>query len=419
MNRHVPGAGGGGRTALGGAMPGFAHSTGGAPVDEEGGAMTRIYRNRRRRAGLKEEPSRAPLEFHRRLPGYEPSRLVDAPGLASACGVARVWVKDESNRLGLPSFKILGASWGVYKTLERHLGGFAEWTSPDELKDQLAGRGPLALAAATDGNHGRAVARMARLLGLGARIFVPAGTAAARIAGIESEGASCEVVPGTYEEAVARSAQEAGESCLLISDTSWPGYEDVPRWVIEGYSTIFWEIEDELERRAEPRPDVVVVQLGVGALGASAARHYRRPGVTPSPVLVGVEPERAACLLASMEAGAPVTVEGPHDSIMAGLNCGRPSLVAWPLVSRYFDVFVAIDDDPARDAMRALASSGIVAGETGAAGLAGLMELLGSGEPATVTGIGHDSAVLLLSTEGATDPAAYERTVGAQAGRPQ
>jgi diaminopropionate ammonia-lyase len=362
-------------------------------------------------------PDRAPLDYHRRLPGYDASPLLEAPSLAAELELGRVWVKDESSRLGLPSFKILGASWGVYRALEEHIGGFEEWSRLDDLAAQLAPHRPLTLAAATDGNHGRAVARMAQLLGLEARIFVPAGTAAARIKGIESEGASCEVVDGSYDDAVARSAREAGDRCLVISDTSWPGYEDVPRWVIEGYSTIFWEIDDQLSERGDAAPDLVVIQIGVGALAAAAVRHFRS-GVRPSPRMVGVEPEASACVLASMEAGRLVTIPGPHDSIMVGLNCGTPSVVAWPLVSRGFDAYVALPDERARVGMRALARAGMISGETGAAGVACLLELLNDSGARARLGIDRNTAALVLSTEGATDPAAYEAIVGARPGVP-
>ncbi|HZA20982.1 MAG TPA: diaminopropionate ammonia-lyase [Actinomycetota bacterium] len=368
--------------------------------------MARFYLNDQVRP-LDAPPSRAPLAFHRKLPGYAPTPLLDATELAAEIGVGRLWIKDESSRLGLPSFKILGASWGVYRAIERYAGGLAAWSSLEELTPQLERLRPLSLAAATDGNHGRAVARMARLLGFGARIFVPEGTSPARIAAIESEGASCDVVEGTYDDAVTRSAKEASEDCLVISDTSWPGYEDVPRWVIEGYATIFWEIEDAIEGAA----DLVTIQLGVGAMGAAAVRHFRRPGAPPTRML-GVEPDRAACVLASMEAGEVITIPGPHDSIMAGLNCGTPSIVAWPWVSSGYDAFVAIDDERAREGMRAFDRAGVVAGETGAAGFGGLAAALDDREARERLGLGPGASVLLLCTEGATDPAAYERIVG-------
>jgi diaminopropionate ammonia-lyase len=358
-------------------------------------------------------PDRSPLHFHRRLPGYEETPLVDAPRLAEALGVGQVLVKDESSRLGLPAFKVLGASWAVYRALEERFGeeGFGGWDDIEDLRQKLEPLRPLSLVAATDGNHGRAVARVARLLGLGARIFVPGNMVVARREAIAGEGAEVLVVDGGYDEAVERSAEAGG---LLISDASWPGYERVPFWVIEGYSTMLWEIVDELERRGEAGPDLVVVQVGVGALAAAVARHFRRPDSPQRPKLVAVEPARADCLYRSVSAGRLVSVPGPHDSIMVGLNCGRPSLVAWPILSRSMDLLVAVDDEPAREAMRLAARTGIVSGETGAAGLGGLLQLLRSGEGGESRrplGVNEDTHVLVFNTEGATDPDAYQRIV--------
>jgi diaminopropionate ammonia-lyase len=365
---------------------------------------------------------RAPLEFHRRLPGYTPTPLVDAPALADHLGVGRVLVKDESYRLDLPAFKVLGASWAIYQALEENAGGLGPWDDLEGLKEQIGPLFPLTLAAATDGNHGRAVARMARLLGLRSRIFVPSDMVPARIRAIESEGAEVEVVDGTYDETVARSAEEANERCLVISDTSWPGYEDVPRWVIEGYSTILWEIDDELARRGEAGPTLVVAQIGVGAFAAAVTAHYRgggspdgAPDGSSRPTLLGVEPTRAACMLASVEAGRIVQLPGPHVSIMAGLNCGAPSMIAWPIVSKGIDVFVSVEDEWAREAMRTLARSEITSGETGGAGLAGLLALIESpdGEEARRRlGLNESSRILVFNCEGATDPEAYARIVG-------
>jgi len=359
-------------------------------------------------------PDRTPLRFHRRLPGYEETPLVDAQKLASALGVGKVFVKDESSRLGLPAFKVLGASWAVYRTLEERLGGdFGRWEEIWELEERLEPLRPLSLVAATDGNHGRAVARVARLLGLGAKIFVPWDMAIARREAIASEGAEVIVVDGTYDEAVERSAEEAGERGLVISDMSWPGYERIPSWVIEGYSTMLWEIDDELERRKEAGPDLVVVQVGVGAFAAAVARHFRSPRASPRPKLMSVEPASADCLLESVEAGSIVSVPGPHDSIMSGLNCGRLSLVAWSTVFRGIDLLVAIDDEPAHEAMRLAADSGVVSGETGAAGLGGLLEILrtGGAEARRTLGIGRETRVLLFNCEGATDPDAYRKVM--------
>ncbi|HEU4978294.1 MAG TPA: diaminopropionate ammonia-lyase [Solirubrobacteraceae bacterium] len=350
-------------------------------------------------------PGGAPLRFHASMDGYAPTPLRAAPAAAAALGVAEVLVKDESARLGMPSFKILGASWAVHRALVARAGrALAEVPGLAALAALAEGMRPLRLSAATDGNHGRAVAHMARLLGLEASVYVPQGTAQARIDGIASEGAAVSVVDGGYDDAVRRSALDAGERCLVISDTSWPGYQDVPRWVIEGYETIFAEIDEE----APGRFDAVAIPIGVGALAAAAIAHFWAGG-GPRPALVGVEPTSAACVLASVEAGDIVSLTEPQESIMAGLNCATPSLVAWPLTSRGIDVYVAIDDARVPGAMRMLAQDGIVAGETGAAGLAGMRCLAEQGDPAP---LGPEARVLLIVTEGATDPEAYARLLG-------
>lgn len=375
-----------------------------------------VFLNPAARTAAVTAPPRAPLGLHRRLPGYAATPLQDAPALAAANGVERVWLKDESSRLGLPAFKLLGASWAAYRAVIARLGRDPEpWASLDELCQTLAPLRPLTLATATDGNHGRAVARMAALLGLDADVYVPKGTATARIAAIEGEGARVTVVDGDYDRAVASAAATAGDRCLPIQDVGWPGYEQVPAWVVEGYATIFWEVDDQLAARGEEGPDVVVVPVGVGGLAAAAVRHWHRRGRRRPPCLLGVEPLAAACVLRSLRAGRIVTVPGPHDSIMAGLNCGTPSLVAWPLLRAGLDAVVAVADERARQAMRDLAEAGVVAGETGAASLAGLAEATGgrqAGELRRVLGLGPHARVLLLCTEGATDPEAYRRIVG-------
>jgi diaminopropionate ammonia-lyase len=379
-------------------------------------------------------PGAAVHAFHQRLPGYAPTPLRDMPALADVCGVGRVLVKDESSRLGLPAFKILGASWATYRVLCDRLGEEPSWSTLDDLAAVVADRlGPLRLVAATDGNHGRAVARMAKLLGLSSTILVPEGTADARIDGITSEGAEVIVAPGTYDDAITLSAEMAGERDLVISDTSWPGYDDPPRWVIEGYATIFAEIDAALEGGGVDSPggasdqvvvtddgievaepvtiDAAVVPLGVGALGAAAGASLRagfEPGA--GPLLVGVEPDTAACVAAAVGAGHVVEVPGPHRSLMAGLNCGLASMLALPTVMATFDALVAVDDDTCRRAIRAHAEAGMDVGETGAAALAGLMAVVDDHRdelpiPATAT-------VLLLATEGVTDPASFERIVG-------
>jgi diaminopropionate ammonia-lyase len=359
--------------------------------------MTELFVNPSRVVGAAATTTGEPLEFHRRLPGYAPTPLADAPSLAAELGLGRLLVKNESSRLGLPSFKILGASWATYRLLVGKLGHVPAWSNLEELRAALAPLGSVTLVAATDGNHGRAVARVARWMGYESRIFVPEGTAHARIDGIASEGASVEVIEGTYDDAVLASAALADDHVLVVSDTSWEGYTDVPASVVDGYGTIFAEVDEQLDGAPV---DTVVVQMGVGALAAAVADHFAR-----STKVVAVEPLDAACGLQSARAGHPIEVPGPHRSIMAGLNCGNVSVVAWPRVLAGVDLFVAVEDRAAERAMRDLASIGVVAGETGAAGLAGLRAALDAG---------HDlgPSVLVLCTEGATDPAAYGRIVG-------
>jgi len=393
-------------------------------------------------------PDGAVQAFHRRLPGYAPTPLVELPAVvAAACGVGRVLVKAEVARLGLPSFKVLGASWAAYRLLCARLGRVPEWATVDDFADVVAAElGPLRLVAATDGNHGRAVAHMAALWRLKATILVPEGTAAARIDGIAGEGAEVIVVDGTYDDAVARSAAMASDSDLVVSDTSWPGYEDPPRWVIEGYSTIFAELADQLPAvlsgsgaaaggahdlgaegpavgpdgpgdggraaKGGADVDVVFVPVGVGAL-ASAAAVQLRSGRAPeeAPLLVGVEPGTAACVMAAVAAGEIVEVPGPHRSIMAGLNCGLASPVALPTVTAGFGAFVSVGDESCRRAIRTLAAHGLDVGETGAAALAGLATLTDEGHRAALS-LAPDATVLLLATEGVTDPVNFEAIVG-------
>jgi diaminopropionate ammonia-lyase len=254
---------------------------------------------------------------------------------------------------------------------------------------------------------------MARLLGFGCRIFVPAGTVPARIHAIQNEGAEVTVVDGDYDAAVARSAEEASDKCLVISDTSWPGYDVTPRRVVDGYTTIFMEIEQALAAAGIGAPDVVVVPMGVGAFMSAAVSYYRsRPW---KGALVGVEPADANCIQVSARAGEMTAVPGPHRSIMVGLNCGLPSPVAWPRVSKGVDWMVSIGDERAREAMRGLADSGVVAGETGAAALGALSALHGDASTAEFRDsglLGPDKTVLLMITEGATDRGNYQAVVG-------
>jgi diaminopropionate ammonia-lyase len=333
-------------------------------------------------------PGVAAGPFHRGLAGYAPSAMRDAPELAQAMGVGRVFLKVETERFGLPAFKILGASWAAQRL--------------------LAGRGveDITLVTATDGNHGRAVARVARMRGLAAHILVPVGTAQARIDGIASEGAHVEVVDGSYDQAVERAASMADDTHVVLSDTSWPGYEDVPRWVVEGYETIFAEWD---EQSGGSTPDVALIPVGVGSLGVAAAAHW--PGERP--LLVGLEPTSAACALESVRAGEPVSVPGPHTSIMAGLNAGSVSTLAWPVLRDRFGAFCTIGDDWAKEGMRRLAAIRIRAGEVSGGTIGAALAICSDPAARERLAIGEETQLFLLLTEGLTDPEAWQRAVGA------
>ncbi len=355
------------------------------------------------------EASAAAPGFHASLPGFAPTPIRRAPATAARLGVGAVLVKDESHRMGMPSFKILGASWACYRAILAKLGrepGPAP--SLDHLRAVLAsapaspGR-EMVLVAATDGNHGRAVARVARILGLPAIVLVPAGTVASRIAAIESEGAEVRVVDGTYDEAIAASAALEDATHVVVDDTSWEGYTDIPGWVIDGYSTMLHEVIAAIAAGEVPEPTVVAGQIGVGALSAAIARAFAR---RPARLLVGVEPEDAACVTESALAGRLVRVPAAGRTCMAGLNCGTPSEIALPSNLYGYDCFVTIDDSFAEEAVRLLHADGIAAGESGAAGLAGLLAAREG------LGLGPDDVVLAFLTEGPTDPENFRRIIG-------
>ncbi len=374
--------------------------------------MERVLRHRRAGAPPAPPDWQAVGAFHRSLPGYRPTPLLELPDLAKDQQVGRLLVKLETDRFGLPSFKALGASWAAARVVGAWLGHPPDHPPPLDLGSMAAEVArrpqPPVLLAATDGNHGRAVAWVARYLGAGARIYVPADMAIPRIAAIVEEGAAVVVITGSYEEAVAATAGAAGPDRLVVSDTSWPGYETIPRWVSDGYATIFTELAAQLAE-LEARPEVLVVPVGVGALAAAAvAALAHQPVWGSSTELVAVEPTVAACVQASLRAGRLTEVPPPHGSSMSGLNCGLPSLVAWPSLRAGVDWAVAVTDDEADRALVDLARHGLEVGECGAAPLAGLRALIQGGHRRL-----DDAPVVLLATEGPTDP---DRTAAVLAG---
>jgi diaminopropionate ammonia-lyase len=319
-------------------------------------------------------PSDDAASFHATLDGYEPTPLRELTEVAAELDLAAVALKDESNRLGLPAFKILGASWALDRALR---------DAPETLT----------VVAASAGNHGRAVANAAARRGLRARIFLPARALTARRQAIVGEGAEVVVVDGTYEDAVARAATEGEEPGVLeIADV---GTSEAAHRVIDGYATLFDET------LGQGSFDVVLVPVGVGSLAAAAARFGARHGLS----VIGVEPVTAACLTASLAEGRPVVIDTPGSS-MAGLDCAEVSPAAWPSLRSGIRGTVTVDDDAAADAVAELADLGLSIGHSGAATLAALRSLAERQDAAglrTAVDLSAGSRVLLIATEGRTD----------------
>lgn len=321
--------------------------------------------------------------FHQSLRGYEPTPVIDLTPLADELGVSNVYVKDESHRLDLPAFKALGASWAIHKALEPHGG-----------RDSV-------LVAATDGNHGRAVAHFARELGHGAEIFVPEGVHSDAIEAIRGEGAAVHVMSGSYDDVVRAAAEYARSGPgdvrrVLVQDTAWPGYEEVPAWIVEGYSTMFFELDEQLRRREVDRPGLVVVPTGVGSLLQASLAHYRSGDSPSATAIVSVEPVASACAMASVSAGEMKTVE-TAQTVMAGLNCGTLSSTSWPYIEAGVDGCVTVTDEDALTAGEKMRDLDVDAGPCGAASLAAVQLLHSEGALADLTG---NAPVVLLVTEG-------------------
>jgi diaminopropionate ammonia-lyase len=373
---------------------------------------------------LAPETAAAPA-FHAELPGYRPTELTELPALAAELGVDRVFVKDESTRMGLGAFKVLGASWAVARLLTqgggarddgggaRDDGGGArddgasrdDRVTLDELRRAAAAH-PVELVTATDGNHGRAVAWVARWLGLDARVFVPHVVPERARAAIAAEGATVTVAGGSYDEAVEQAAGYAGRGRVLVQDTAWAGYESVPAWIVEGYGTLLAELDQQFGDRGMVGPDLVSVPVGVGSLAQAVVTHYRRGSRGArdgqGPAILAVEPETAAGVLASLHAAARQSV-ATAGTVMAGLNCGTPSHLAWPVLAGGLDAAVAVPDHLATEAGADLGRLGVRSGPSGAASLAGVRAALtgpGSGARRAGLGVTASSVVLLLSTEG-------------------
>lgn len=354
-------------------------------------------------------------------PQYRPTPLVRMPAAARQFDISELYCKDEGGRLGLQSFKALGAFYASVSIVSDLLATQTGETIGDAVL--LSGShahllGGIVLTSATDGNHGFSLASAARHMGCAARIYIPHGVSAGRAEALRREGAEVIRIDGIYEEAMdaAIAAARCEPGTFLVSDYATPEYEAVPRLCMAGYSVLMRELAEQL---AGPPPTHVFAPAGCGGLAASIVTSARQLWGGDAPRVVIVEPTRAACVFASAAAGVPVRIDGDLDTIMGGLACAAPSSIAWPTLREGAFAFMQIEDEAAIGAMRFFARPAaetlpIVSGETGAAGLAALLSVHADRAAREALDITESSRVLVISCESATDPEVYRQLVGAE-----
>jgi len=343
------------------------------------------------------------LRFHRSLENYIPTPLTNLRYLASKYNVEKIYVKDESPRFGLNAFKGLGASYAINEILKK---------KPD-IK---------CFCTATDGNHGRALSWYSRLAGKNSVVIVPGDTTKSRIRNIQKEGGKVIQINGNFDEACAFAEKLCNEEGYqLVQDTAWENYRDIPNYIMAGYLTPFVELENSIHLLPDPAIDIVFLQAGVGSWSGSAAWYYLNRYGKRRPKIVIVEPCQADGVLESFKKGYRSFSQGNFETIMAGLNCGIPSLNSWDILKNCADVVISIDDSFAETAMKELYyplgdDEKIISGESGAAGLAGFIAIMKDKQYSAVLDeleITEKSNLLFYSTEGATDPEIFQTIIKA------
>lgn len=374
---------------------------------------------------LSREATAPARRLHRSMAGYAPTPLVELSGLAKRGGVRSVLVKDESPRFGLNAFKALGGLYALFRVVCRELGLDHRTATMDTLKspeyrDRVS---RMEFITTTDGNHGRGVSWAAGMLGCRAHVFMPRGSVEVRAQAIREVGnADVTITDLTYDDAVRYSAKLAEENgWFLVQDTAWPGYEDVPTWIVQGYTTMLFEALDQLRDKGYDRPSHVFLQAGVGAMAGGVLGALQSVYGTALPCVSIVEPDHVACIYESVQQqdGATHPATGDNITIMAGLNCGEVCQVTWPIMRDYADFCFACDDRVTARGMRVLAAprdgdAQVISGESGAV-TSGLVSLLLC-DPAYAAlrdklKLDEHSVILLFSTEGDTDPAGWRNVV--------
>lgn len=363
--------------------------------------------------------------FHESFPQYTTTPLAKLDNMASYLGLKEVYVKDESYRFGLNAFKVLGGSFAMARYIAKQTGKdvselpYNVLTS-EELRNEF---GQATFFTATDGNHGRGVAWAANKLGQKAVVFMPKGSTETRLKNIQKENATATIEEVNYDECVRMAAAAAAKTPngVVVQDTAWDGYEEIPAWIMQGYGTMAMEADEQLTAYGCDRPTHVFVQAGVGSLAGAVQGYFANRFPENPPKVVVVEADVAACLYKGAKTGdgSIQIVDGDMQTIMAGLACGEPNTISWDILRNHVDTFVSAPDWAAAKGMRMLSAPikgdpQVVSGESGAAPfgvLACIMLMDEYKELREHLGLDENSRVLLFSTEGDTDPERYKNIV--------
>ncbi|BDR79783.1 PLP-dependent lyase/thiolase [Clostridium tetani] len=362
--------------------------------------------------------------FHRSFPEYEVTPLHKLDNLAKHLGVKDIFLKDESYRFGLNAFKVLGGAYAIGKYLAKKLDIDTSEISFEKLKSKEVKEklGDITFVTATDGNHGRGVAWAANRLRQKSIVYMPKGSSQIRLENIRKEGAEATIIDGNYDDAVRLADKMAKKyGWIVIQDTAWEGYEDIPTWIMQGYGTLIHESIEQLERSGINNVTHVFLQAGVGSFASAIQGYLASKFGEERPITVIVEPDDAACIYKSAKVndGKPHIVTGDMPTIMAGLACGEPNSIGWEILRDYSDGYLSCPDYVSARGMRILASplrgdNQIISGESGAVGV-GVISLLMERdyykELREKLDLNKNSRVLLISTEGDTDPGKYRNIV--------
>lgn len=361
------------------------------------------------------------ITFHRSFPEYQPTPLVELKELSKQFGVDQIFVKDESCRFSLNAFKVLGGSYCIGNYIAKRLGVDISALTYDKITDPETRKklGDVTFVTATDGNHGRGIAWTANRLGQKSVVYMPKGSSAERLNNIRLLGAEASITELNYDDTVRQASRYVEENGgVLVQDTSWPGYEEIPSWIMQGYTTMAYEAVEQLEG---VKPTHVILQAGVGAMSGAITGFFSDLYKEERPVIAIVEPESADCIYCTAKAdnGKLATVKGDLKTIMAGLACGEPCGIGWKILRDHVDCYASVPDYVAANGMRILGNPAgkdkrVISGESGAVTMGFLAEILSNPDYRTIKEklkLDSSSKILLISTEGDTDKENYKRIV--------